>query len=145
MLHLPRPGAIPMALANIVNGLISFCVPRWGHHAFTAALALAWLDVGIAMLCGWLVPFSMMVHQSHSMDKMTALWLMPVVPGVVAANMVGVVASSVHASATQVCSLVTVGYIMAGFSIPLALSILVLYYQVRVCVGGVDLLWGGRV
>ena len=130
-----------MALANIVNGLISFCVPLWGHAAFTAAVALARLDVGIAMLCGWLVPFSMVVRQSHSRDKMTALWLVPVVPGVVAANMVGVVARSVHASDQQVCSLVAVGYIMAGFSIPLALNTGPLLpcacvMRVCVCVGG---------
>ena len=41
-------GAIPMGLATLINGLVSFGVPRWGEGVLVLAHGLWWLDVALA-------------------------------------------------------------------------------------------------
>ncbi len=50
-------GTFPMGLATIVNMVVFVCVPAWGSRAVTLALVLWWIDVVIAvMVCFWM-PF----------------------------------------------------------------------------------------
>jgi hypothetical protein len=58
-------GALPMSLATIVNGFPAFLVPRWGHGATTAAVALWGVDAALAGVCVLLLPLHLFVHHQH--------------------------------------------------------------------------------
>jgi tellurite resistance protein TehA-like permease len=75
-------GAIPMGFATIINGLLIFGV---GKLAVSIAHGLWWLDVIMSVICGLSVPFFMFTLQEHSIEKMTGVWLLPVVAAEVAA------------------------------------------------------------
>ncbi len=49
------------------------------------AEVLWWLDVAMSLACGVLIPYMMFTRQEHSIDQMTAVWLLPVVAAEVAA------------------------------------------------------------
>ena len=117
-------GAIPMALIPLVNGLVLFhpgqaLVAQWALH-------LWWIDAALSLLTGWLVPWYQFIAQDHSLERMTGVWLLPVVPAEVAASSAGYLAQ--HLPATQGQSLVVAGYALWGMSVPIALGILTVLY-----------------
>lgn len=115
-------GAIPMALATIVNGFIAFGVPILGPHAIDIANALWWFDAAIAVAVGWIVPYLMFTNQSHAIEKMTAIWLLPIVPAEVTAASGGLLAP--HLSSAAANTIVGVSVLLWTFSVPLAIGIL---------------------
>ena len=78
-------GTIPMALATLLNGLPSYGVALWGDGVRALMLPIWWLDVAMALACGVVIPYLMFTRQEHSIDRMTAVWLLPVVAAEVAA------------------------------------------------------------
>ena len=78
-------GTIPMALATLLNGLPSYGVALWGEGVLALMLPIWWLDVALALACGVGIPYLMFTRQEHSIDQMTAVWLLPVVAAEVAA------------------------------------------------------------
>ena len=118
-------GCIPMGLATIVNGFLVFGVHRLGHAAVDIAQALWWLDVGLSVACGVAVPHLMFTRQSHGLEKMTAVWLLPVVAAEVAAVSGGLLAPHL-ADAHQQLIVLIASYGLWAFSVPLAMSILVI-------------------
>jgi C4-dicarboxylate transporter/malic acid transport protein len=118
-------GCIPMGLATIINGFLAFGVARWGHVAVDIARALWWLDAGLALLCGVAVPFLMFTRQSHGLEKMTAVWLLPVVTAEVAAVSGGLLTPHL-ADARQQLDVLIASYALWACSAPLAMSILVI-------------------
>ena len=116
-------GTIPMGLATILNGLLLFGVPRWGAGVVPLAEAIWWLDVAMALACGVLIPFLMFTRQEHSIDQMTAVWLLPVVAAEVAAASGGLLAPHLADAHGQFVMLVT-SYVLWAFSLPVAFSIL---------------------
>jgi C4-dicarboxylate transporter/malic acid transport protein len=118
-------GCVPMGLATIVNGFLSFGVARWGHVAVDIAERLWWLDAGLAVLCGVVIPFMMFTRQTHSIDQMSAVWLLPVVAAEVAAVSGGLLAPHLQDAATRLTVLIA-GYALWAFSVPLAMGILVI-------------------
>ncbi|KJZ45985.1 TDT family transporter [Pseudomonas marginalis] len=116
-------GTIPMGLATILNGLLLFGLPRWGADVIPLAEALWWLDVAMAVACGVLIPFMMFTRQEHSIDQMTAVWLLPVVAAEVAAASGGLLAPHLADAHSQLVMLVT-SYVLWAFSLPVAFSIL---------------------
>lgn len=116
-------GTIPMGLATIINGLLLFGLPRWGSAVVPLAEALWWLDVAMALACGVLIPFMMFTRQEHSIDQMTAVWLLPVVAAEVAAASGGLLAPHLADAHSQLVMLVT-SYVLWAFSLPVAFSIL---------------------
>ena len=117
-------GCIPMGLATLVNGFLAFGVARWGHAAVDIAHALWWLDAGLAGLCGVAVPFLMFTRQSHGLEKMTAVWLLPVVACEVAAVSGGLLVPHLAGAGEQLTVLIA-SYALWACSVPLAMSILV--------------------
>jgi len=118
-------GCIPIGLATIINGFLSFGLARWGHVALEIALVLWRLDAGLAVVCGVAIPFMMFTRQSHSMDQMTAVWLLPVVAAEVAAvsgGLLGPHLADVH----QQLAVLIASYVLWACSVPLAMSILVI-------------------
>ncbi len=116
-------GTIPMGLATILNGLLLFGLPRWGAGVVPLAEAIWWLDVAMALACGVLIPFLMFTRQEHSIDQMTAVWLLPVVAAEVAAASGGLLAPHLADAHGQFVMLVT-SYVLWAFSLPVAFSIL---------------------
>ena len=116
-------GTIPMGLATIINGLLVFGVPRWGQGVVSLAEILWWLDVAMSLACGVLIPYMMFTRQEHSIDQMTAVWLLPVVAAEVAAASGGLLAPHL-ADAHGQWVMLTTSYVLWAFSLPVAVSIL---------------------
>jgi C4-dicarboxylate transporter/malic acid transport protein len=118
-------GCIPMGLATIINGFLTFGAARWGQAAVDIANTLWWIDAGLALACGVFVPFLMFTRQSHSIEHMTAIWLLPVVPAEVAAVSAGLLAPHLSDPQQQLVTLMS-GYALWAFSVPVAMSVLVI-------------------
>ncbi|WP_422903201.1 TDT family transporter [Pseudomonas chlororaphis] len=118
-------GTIPMGLATVINGLVQYGLPAWGDLVISWAHALWWIDVAMALACGVLIPFMMFTRQQHSIDQMTAVWLLPVVAAEVAAASGGVIAPHLSDASAQFNMLIT-SYVLWAYSVPVALSILVI-------------------
>ncbi|MDR6610302.1 TDT family transporter [Pseudomonas synxantha] len=116
-------GTIPMGLATIINGFLVFGLPRWGEGVISLAEVLWWLDVAMSLACGVLIPYMMFTRQEHSIDQMTAVWLLPVVAAEVAAASGGLLAPHLADAHSQLVVLVT-SYVLWAFSLPVAFSIL---------------------
>ncbi|WP_191485226.1 TDT family transporter [Pseudomonas sp. FEN] len=116
-------GTIPMGLATIINGFLLFGVSRWGVSAVRVAEVLWWVDVAMSLACGVLIPYLMFTRQEHSIDQMTAVWLLPVVAAEVAAASGGLLAPHLLDAQQQFNVLVT-SYVLWAFSVPVAFSIL---------------------
>ncbi|OOG11651.1 TDT family transporter [Pseudomonas sp. C9] len=116
-------GTIPMGLATIINGFLVFGLPRWDDGVIHVAEMLWWLDVAMSLACGVLIPYMMFTRQEHSIDQMTAVWLLPVVAAEVAAASGGLLAPHLVDAHSQLVVLVT-SYVLWAFSLPVAFSIL---------------------
>ncbi|MFJ3369865.1 TDT family transporter [Pseudomonas sp. NPDC086251] len=116
-------GTIPMGLVTIINGFLVFGLPRWGEGVIDLAEVLWWLDVAMSLACGVLIPYMMFTRQEHSIDQMTAVWLLPVVAAEVAAASGGLLAPHLADAHAQLVMLVT-SYVLWAFSLPVAFSIL---------------------
>ncbi|KPX84661.1 Uncharacterized protein ALO59_00495 [Pseudomonas amygdali pv. mellea] len=118
-------GTIPMGLATIINGFLLYGLPRWGDGVVALAEVLWWIDVAMALACGVLIPYMMFTRQQHSIDQMTAVWLLPVVAAEVAAASGGLLAPHLADASAQFTMLIT-SYVLWAYSVPVALSILVI-------------------
>lgn len=116
-------GTIPMGLATIINGFLVFGLPRWGEGVIDLAEVLWWLDVAMSLAFGVLIPYMMFTRQEHSIDQMTAVWLLPVVAAEVAAASGGLLAPHLTDAHAQLVVLTT-SYVLWAFSLPVAFSIL---------------------
>lgn len=116
-------GTIPMGLATLINGLLTFGLPRWGDAVLPLAELLWWLDVAMSLACGVLIPFLMFTRQEHRIDQMTAVWLLPLVACEVAAVSGGLLAPHLADSHSQFGVLIT-SYVLWAMSVPVAFSIL---------------------
>jgi C4-dicarboxylate transporter/malic acid transport protein len=114
-------GAIPMGLATIINGLLIF---GGGGTAVWTAHGLWWLDVTMSVGCGLVVPFLMFTLQDHSVEKMTAVWLLPIVAAEVAAVSGALLVP--HLSPSEAFLVLILCYALWAFSVPLAMSMLVI-------------------
>ncbi len=115
-------GAIPMGLATIINGFLIFA----GAQMTPIALNLWWFDAFISIIVGLLVPFYMFTNQKHSIEDMTAIWLLPIVPAEVAAASAGFLAP--HVAPVIGRYVIILGYALWAFSVPLAFGILVILF-----------------
>ncbi|ETF08922.1 MULTISPECIES: TDT family transporter [Pseudomonas] len=116
-------GTIPMGLATIINGFLLFGLPRWGDGVIQLVEVLWWTDVAMSLACGVLIPYMMFTRQEHSIDQMTAVWLLPVVAAEVAAASGGLLAPHLTDAHGQLVVLTT-SYVLWAFSLPVAFSIL---------------------
>ncbi len=117
-------GAVPMGLATIINGFLAFGAPLIGGRAVSIAHALWWIDVVLSLVCGLAIPYFMFTRQQHSIEKMTAVWLLPVVAAEVAAASGALLVP--HLPASEAFAVLVLGYVLWAFSVPVAMSILVL-------------------
>ena len=115
-------GAIPMGLITIVNGFIAF----GGPGTTPIALNIWYLDVAMSIVVGLMVPFYMFTSHKHSIEDMTAIWLLPIVPAEVAAASAGFLAAHVAPAVGRY--VIILGYALWAFSVPLAFGILVILF-----------------
>ena len=116
-------GTIPMALATVLNGALAFGLPWWGDGVISVVQALWWADVAMAVACGVGIPYLMFTRHQHSLDGMTAVWLLPVVAAEVAAVSGGLLAPHLGDPGAQLMVLVT-SYVLWAYSVPVAFAIL---------------------
>jgi C4-dicarboxylate transporter/malic acid transport protein len=119
-------GCIPMGLATIVNGLLIYGVPMMGEAAVAIAEALWWIDVALAFACGLVIPYAMFTRQAHAIERMTAVWLLPLVASEVAAVSGGLLVP--HLAAPEQMTVLLTSLILWACSVPIALSVLVLLF-----------------
>ncbi|TBV12583.1 TDT family transporter [Stutzerimonas kirkiae] len=117
-------GAIPMGLAVLIKGLLLFGVPRWGEAVHALALALWWLDAALALLAALVVPYLMFTRQSHALEKLTAVWLLPIVAPEVAASTAAALVPQLAPEAAR--QLLVVGFVLWGMSLALAFALITL-------------------
>jgi C4-dicarboxylate transporter/malic acid transport protein len=121
-------GAIPMGLATIINGFLAFGAPLVGARAAVGiATSLWWIDMAMALTCGLVIPFLMFTRQAHGMERMTAVWLLPIVAAEVTAASAGQLVPHLADPQAAVRMLV-LGYALWAYSVPLALSVLVILF-----------------
>ncbi|MBA8878393.1 TDT family transporter [Phyllobacterium myrsinacearum] len=120
-------GCIPMGLATIINGFLIFGIAHLGEGAVTIAYNLWWIDVAMSVGFGLAIPFLMFTRQSHVMEQMTSVWLLPVVASEVAAVSGGLLLSHIAEPSTQL-SVLLASYVLWALSVPLAMCILVVLF-----------------
>ncbi|WP_051482049.1 TDT family transporter [Paraburkholderia nodosa] len=126
MLHHPLQsmflGALPMGLAPIVNGIVAFAGPHYGQDAYSVALGLWGADAVLSLAVAIGVPYLIFTTQQHSVEKLTAALLLPIVAPEVAAASAAMLAPHLPAQTAQF--VVGTGYVLWAISVPLAFSIL---------------------
>ncbi|WP_186164041.1 TDT family transporter [Burkholderia gladioli] len=126
MLHHPLQslflGTLPMGLAPIVNGLVLFGGAQQGNPAGQFALVLWSFDAALSVLVAIGVPYLVFTVQEHSLEKLTAALLLPIVAPEVAAASAALLAPHLAPAAAQV--VIGLGYVLWAISVPLAFSIL---------------------
>ncbi|KAI7249620.1 hypothetical protein KC335_g17628, partial [Hortaea werneckii] len=122
-------GTIPMGFATIVEMWIFICVPAWGQGAAYVGWALWMLDsvvaVAVTVTLGILL---MSASHQRSLDSITAAQLLPLAATIVAAG-TGSEVAAVLPSAQQALGTIIASYVMWGMATPMALTVLVMYYQ----------------
>lgn len=116
-------GAIPMALATIINGLLKFGISLYGDWVIQLAQMLWYVDVLLAVAIAWLVPFCMFSRQEHQLHNMTAVWLLPIVACEVAATSGGLLLPHI-AEGQQAVGILVGSYVLWGISVLPAFAIL---------------------
>ena len=146
-------GTFPAGFATIVNMVVYVCVPAWGKPFVQLAWALWWMDVILAVAVCLYLPFVMYVRLRpllrlyklttradaligirsmyfHETDlaSMTATWLLPIVAPIVAAAS-GSIVAQVLPNTKHVLLTLIVSYVLWGTGVPLAMAVLVIYFQ----------------
>ncbi len=125
-------GTIPMGLITIISGIAQLGTKEFelGMGFALAASGLWWFATALSLLTAIGVPFSMMTYQKHYFEGITAALLLPIVPPITAAATGSVIAEIImHDYPTYAFTIMVVSYLVLGIGLPLALLILVLYFQ----------------
>lgn len=120
-------GCLPMAMTTVINGLVLLGLPLWGESVVSFAATLWMLNAAAAFLVAVLVPYFMFTSHDHSLDKMTAIWLLPIVAPEVAASSAGLIAS--HLLPHLAYPFLVLGYMLWGISLSLSCIIITLFFH----------------
>ncbi|KAG8906706.1 Plasma membrane sulfite pump involved in sulfite metabolism [Tulasnella sp. 403] len=126
-------GCYPMALATIINGLVFEAVEKYriGGCGFIYFIwSLWWLDVLLAVVSNLGMFYIMVTRHTYELATSSAVWLLPVVPTVVAGTTGAIVAGAlteVSQPYAYVTTIVTTSLLLMG--ITMSAAILALYIQ----------------
>lgn len=127
-----QQGCFPMALTTISGSIALLSQDSFNLSQNWAIFAsvLWWISGVIGLMTAALVPFSMMSYQTHHFSGTTAALLLPIVPPITTAA-VGGTLTEIFASShpTYAFTILIWSYCVLGVGLPLALLILVLYFQ----------------
>ncbi|WP_414444847.1 TDT family transporter [Burkholderia sp. 22PA0106] len=115
-------GTLPMGLAPIVNGIVLFGGAHDGNTATSVAFGLWGFDAVLSVAVAVGVPYLVFTVQEHSLERLTAALLLPIVAPEVAASSAAVLAP--HLNVETARWVVGAGYVLWAISVPLAFSIL---------------------
>lgn len=116
-------GAIPMALTTVVNAIFDMG-SRYGLDTAYHVGAILWtINVAMAVVTGFGIPFWMFTRHDHDLSRMTAVWLMPIVPAEVVAASGAILLPHVANLALRQDLLIGIMALWA-FSVPMAFLML---------------------
>ncbi|KAJ5197741.1 uncharacterized protein N7498_006858 [Penicillium cinerascens] len=120
---------VPMGFATLIDMWVLVCVPRWGEWAASFAWALWMVDVVAAASVTLSLSF-ILISQRYitSLDRITALQLLPIAATIVAAG-AGAEVASILPNKQHALGTLLVSFILWGMGTPLAIVVLVMYYQ----------------
>ncbi|KAJ1819374.1 Plasma membrane sulfite pump involved in sulfite metabolism [Coemansia sp. RSA 2598] len=123
--HSMSLGTIPMGLCTVVSGLVTM-LSRYNATWIPVFALVLWCIVVVAsVLCSLIVPFVVITHQKYTLESMSAILLLPVVPNVVAASTGGGVASVFSGSSAT--TIILVSYALWGMGVFLAMMLIAAY------------------
>jgi len=132
-------GTFPMALVTLISGsaTILYQDRKFGGESFLWFLwALWWFDVGVSAMTAIGHVHIIFTRQTHATENMTAAWLLPVVPLVVAASCGGVLSQQLHAISPS-HALITTNVSISCLSIGLGLALMIMtMYAHRLIIHG---------
>lgn len=123
-------GCIPMGFATLINSGVVLSEDRgFGGKTFVYVLWAAWwVDSAVSLLVCFGMVHIMVTRHKHSLDTMTAAWLLPVVAPIVASTTGHLVASIlIPHSPSQALITSTISLFMVLVGLTLALMILTIY------------------
>ncbi|EFI28120.1 sulphite efflux pump protein [Coprinopsis cinerea okayama7 len=131
-------GCFPMGLTTLINvgvDVINIYFAFGGRTFLYTLWGFWWVVVAISVVCCWVGVHMMFIKQNPPFNKMTAMWLLPVVTLIVAASSGGVLAQALqtyshyHALLTVVFSIfiVTVGLTLAFMILTIYLARLIIH------------------
>ena len=116
-------GAIPMAMTTVVNAVFDMGA-RYGIGTAYSVGEILWIaNVVIAIASGFGIPFWMFTRHEHTLSKMTAIWLMPIVPAEVVAASGSIMLPHLASIALRQDLLITI-MVLWAFSVPMAFLML---------------------
>ncbi|GAA6041597.1 hypothetical protein JCM8097_007761 [Rhodosporidiobolus ruineniae] len=125
-------GTIPMGFVTIISG-IAASGHEYGLNTLDAALVLYWISVGMSILTAFGVPYMMYTSHTNVADKMTAAWLLPIVPLVTEASVGSTFCKLLLEQSpprTSYClTILIASYLQVGIGALLASAIIVMYLQ----------------
>ncbi|KAN0107204.1 Voltage-dependent anion channel [Russula decolorans] len=129
----------PMGAATLigVGTTVLYGEYGFGGRAFLFTLwGLWWIDVAVSSLCCWGLVYVMITKHEHSYQKMTSVWLLPVITLIVASSVGGELAQALHVHSVT-CALTTIAFTIFILSIGLALALMILtIYLTRLVLHG---------
>uniref|UniRef100_A0A0W0GBY7 C4-dicarboxylate transporter malic acid transport n=1 Tax=Moniliophthora roreri TaxID=221103 RepID=A0A0W0GBY7_MONRR len=132
-------GTFPMGATTLFNIAVNLINQRYhfGGKGFLYTIWVVWwLDVAISIICCWGMLHVMQTTHNHSLERMTAAWLLPVVTLIVASSSGGVLAPALHAHNPSY-ALLTETFSMFMVTIGLALALMLLtVYLMRLIIHG---------
>ncbi|KAI0694001.1 voltage-dependent anion channel [Cerioporus squamosus] len=132
-------GTYPMGAATLISVAVGLIYEGgFGGQAFLYSMwALWWLDVAISLVCTFAIVHIMKTRHEHALQRMTAVWLLPVVTLIVASSTGGVLAAPLAKySASHSLLTYTASAVIVFMGLGLAFMILTMYL-LRLIVHGV--------
>ncbi|KAI0821618.1 voltage-dependent anion channel [Trametes gibbosa] len=146
MIHHPiqslYTGTYPMGAATLISVAVGeiYETSGFGGTAFLYVMwGVWWLDVAISFACAFEILHFMKTRHSHALERMTPVWLLPVVTLIVISSTGGIVAASlVRHSPYHALITLTVSLVLVSMGVALAMMILTMYL-LRLIVYGIPL------
>ncbi|KAB8077286.1 voltage-dependent anion channel [Aspergillus leporis] len=119
----------PMGFATLIELWVFICVPEWGEWAKTTAWVL-WIVNAVAAVSVTVSLSFVLISQHYvtSLEWITGLQLLPIAATIVASG-VGAEVAEILPNPQHAMGTVIVSYVLWGMSTPMAMTILVIYYQ----------------
>ncbi|KAI8972219.1 voltage-dependent anion channel [Trametes punicea] len=131
-------GCFPMGAATLINSALNIN-QDWGFggDAFLWTLwGFWWLDSAVSYIIAFGMLYTMMVRQDHSIPRMSAVWLLPVVTLIVASSSGGLLSHALLPHSTTI-ALVTTGFAFSMVIIGLGFALMMItVYLLRLILHG---------
>ncbi|KAF9268862.1 hypothetical protein L218DRAFT_994679 [Marasmius fiardii PR-910] len=132
-------GTFPMGATTLLNICVTLINGRYdvGGKPFLYTIwALWWLDVAISIICCWGMLHIMQTAHDHSLERMTAAWLLPVVTLIVASSTGSTLAPALHKYSPS-NALLTQTFSLFMVTVGLSISMMLLtVYMMRLLIHG---------